>query len=78
LHATEGFLIKEAYTLSKLNVEQWQKFLTALDLYTRHRVERGVSAPTSELHVTVGMARQALEFISLMRGLDEAYEKLRK
>jgi hypothetical protein len=78
LHATEGLLVKEAYTLSKQNVEQWKRFLSALELYTRHRLERGVCAPALELQVTAGMARQALDFYSLMRGLDEAYEKLRK
>jgi hypothetical protein len=74
----EEYLIKEAWALSKVNVEQWNRFLVALDVYTNDRVERALRAPTSELHLTVGIARQALEFSMNMRGLDEAHDKLRR
>jgi hypothetical protein len=71
-------LVKEAWALSKTNVEQWEKFLTALDNYTWDIVERSIRAPTVELQVTVGMARQALEFLQTMRALDALHEKLKR
>jgi hypothetical protein len=74
----EENLIKEAWALSKVNVEQWERYLVALDAYTNDRVERALRSPTAELHRTVGIAQQALEFAMNMRGLDEAHDKLRR
>jgi hypothetical protein len=72
----EENLIREAWALSKINVEQWERYLIALDAYTNDRVERALRAPTPELHRTVGIAQQALEFALNMRGLDEAHDKI--
>jgi hypothetical protein len=72
----EENLIREAWALSKINAEQWERYLIALDAYTNDRVERALRSPTAELHRTVGIAQQALEFALNMRGLDEAHDKI--
>jgi hypothetical protein len=76
LNQVETQLAKEAYALSKINVEQWKRFLIALESYTWSITERATRAPTTELHVAVGMARQALEFNEKMHVLDTLHEKL--
>jgi hypothetical protein len=77
LNQVELQLTKEAYALSKTNVEQWHKFIKALENYTWSITERATRAPSAELHLAVGMARQALEFNERMHTLDELYEKLK-
>jgi hypothetical protein len=78
MNTPEVNLIKQAWALSKINVEQWNKFLVALDDYTWSVTERALRAPISDIHVTVGMASEALEFYQKMKSLDEAYEKLKR
>ena len=74
----ENDLIKAAWALSKSNVEQWERYLAALDAYTRLWMEKAVASPPDTLHIAVGMARQAFEFNGNMQSLDELNEKIRK
>ena len=73
----ENELIKAAWALSKSNNEVWHRYLVALDNYTRYWTERAVGAPSPELHIAVGMARQALEFNQNMQILDDLNEKIK-
>ena len=76
MNTPESNLVKTAWTLSKANPELWERFLSALDDYTNDRLKRSVGAPTAELHIAVGMSRQALEFYTYMQSLDELAKRI--
>jgi len=78
MSTVENNLIKAAWSLSKTNNEIWHMFIETLNDYTIDRLERATGSPTPEIHVSVGMARQALEFYKQMNSLDTLYEKIRQ
>ena len=73
----ENELVKASWVLSKSNPALWDRFLVALEDYTKDRIQRAICAPASELYVTVGMARQAGEFNENMHTLDKLYDVIR-
>lgn len=71
-------MLKLAWSLSKAQPELWAHFLETLHVYTNDRMQRAIGAPTSELFISVGIARQALEFSGNMDNLDDLVAKIRK
>lgn len=70
--------INEMYLLSRVNIEQWNKFVEAYRVHALQHVEQMLGAPTSELHVAVGRVREALFRLEEMQNIDDLYKKVRE
>lgn len=69
--------IIETFLLSRVNNEQWIKFINVLNAYTREVIETAMSAPPDSIHVSVGRAQQMLSILHDLQGIDVLYKKIK-
>lgn len=69
----ENFII-EAHLLSRVNSEQWNKFMVSLYAYTKDIMEKAIMQQSPEV---VGMAKQSLIFYKVLADLEQTYKKIK-
>ena len=70
--------INELYLLSRVNIEQWNKFVEAYRIYALPHVEQMLGAPSDEIKMAVGRVREALFRLDEMQKIEELYAKIRE
>ena len=68
--------IKEMFALARVNFDQWRRFIEAYRWYSMEQIELMLSAPSGELHVAVGRARQMLLFLDEIQNVEDTYKKI--
>lgn len=76
--AARDAYIKELYLLSRVNIDNWTRFTEAYRQYALEQVEALIGAPSSEIQIAVGRARQVLVILNDMQTIDELFNKIEK
>jgi hypothetical protein len=77
MSVTRDNYIEELGKLSRVNIEQWNRFVEAYRVYALELVEGFIGAPASEIGIAVGRARQALQLLDELQRIDELYNKIK-